>query len=99
MKDQILNLADDLFLEDNSPKRNAFVLEFESAVELMRENDWDQFYAFADIIMQKYSQGTWFPTSVVMWKQFPMRERVQERYSYEREKLGWYVETSSSGMC
>jgi len=55
MKDEILNLADDLFLEDNSPKRNAFVLEFESAVELMRENDWDQFYAFADIIMQKYN--------------------------------------------
>ena len=55
-RDHILrHRAVDLFLEDNSPKRNAFVLEFESGVELMRENDWDQFYAFADIIMQKYS--------------------------------------------
>ena len=55
MKHQIVNLADDLFLEDNSGKRKAFIKEFESALELMREGDWDQFYAFADIIMQKYS--------------------------------------------
>ena len=55
MKDEILNLADDLFLEDNSNKREAFIKEFESAVALMREDDFDQFYAFADIIMQKYS--------------------------------------------
>jgi hypothetical protein len=55
MKEEILNLADDLFLEDNSPKREAFIKEFESATVLMREGDWDQFYAFADIIMQKYS--------------------------------------------
>jgi len=55
MKKEILNLADDLFLEDNSPKREAFILEFKSAVALMRENDFDQFYAFADIIMQKYN--------------------------------------------
>ena len=52
---EILNLADDIQLEDNSPKRKAFISEFESALVLMREDDWDQFYAFADIIMQKYS--------------------------------------------
>jgi hypothetical protein len=55
MKNEILNLADDLFLKDNSTKREAFIKEFESAVALMREDDFDQFYAFADIIMQKYS--------------------------------------------
>lgn len=55
MKEQILHLADDIFLKDNSPKREAFIKEFESAIALMRENDFDQFYAFADIIMQKYS--------------------------------------------
>jgi hypothetical protein len=54
MKKEILNLADDLFLVDGSAKRNAFILEFQSAVALMREDDFDQFYAFADIIMQKY---------------------------------------------
>ena len=55
MKDEILNLADDLFLEDESAKREAFIKEFESAVALMREDDFNQFYAFADIIMQKYN--------------------------------------------
>jgi hypothetical protein len=55
MKDEILNLADDLFLEDESTKREAFIKEFESAVALMREDDFDQFYAFADVMMQKYS--------------------------------------------
>jgi len=54
MKEEILNLADDCGLIDDSAKRNAFILEFESAVVLMREDDFDQFYAFADIIMQKY---------------------------------------------
>ena len=55
MKKEILNLADDIFLADNSNKREAFIKEFESAVVVMRENDFDQFYAYADIIMQKYS--------------------------------------------
>ena len=55
MKEEILNLADDLFLEDNSIEREAFINEFEEAVALMREDDFDQFYAYADIIMQKYS--------------------------------------------
>jgi hypothetical protein len=55
MKEEILNLADDLFLEDELDEREAFIKEFESAVALMREDDFDQFYAFADIIMQKYS--------------------------------------------
>ena len=58
MKKEILNLADDLFLVDGSPKRNAFILEFQSAVALMREDDFDQFYAFADIIMQKYDRSS-----------------------------------------
>ena len=53
MKKEIKNLADDLFLTGN--KRKAFIKEFESAVVLMRENDFEQFYAFADIIMQKYN--------------------------------------------
>ena len=53
MKKEIKNLADDLFLTGN--KREAFILEFQSAVALMREDDFDQFYAFADIIMQRYN--------------------------------------------
>ena len=52
---EIENLADDCQLDDNTSKRESFVLEFKSAVALMREDDFDQFYAFADIIMQKYS--------------------------------------------
>lgn len=55
MFEEIENLADDCELEDNSSKREAFILEFKSAVALIREDDFDQFYAFADIIMQKYS--------------------------------------------
>jgi hypothetical protein len=55
MFEQIENLADDCQLDDNTSKREAFVLEFKSAVALMREGDFDQFYAFADIIMQKYN--------------------------------------------
>ena len=58
MTKEILNLADDLFLVDGSAKRNAFILEFQSAVALMREDDFDQFYAFADIIMQKYDRSS-----------------------------------------
>jgi hypothetical protein len=54
MKNEIRNLADDLGLEDDTLERDAFIKEFEEAVDLMRENDWDQFYAFAYIIMQKY---------------------------------------------
>ena len=52
MKKQIKHLADDLFLRGN--KRKAFITEMESCVALMREDDFDQFYAVADIIMQKY---------------------------------------------
>ena len=55
MYEQIENLADDCQLEDNTSKREAFVLEFKSAVALMREDDYDQFWNFADIIMQKYN--------------------------------------------
>ena len=47
--------ADDIELEDDSPKRDAFILEFQSAVKLMRRNDWNQFYSFADVIMQRYN--------------------------------------------
>jgi hypothetical protein len=53
--EEIINLADDLGLGDDTPKRDAFILEFQSAVALMREDDFDQFYAFADIIMQRYN--------------------------------------------
>ena len=52
MKNEILNLADDLELKGT--KRKAFILEMESAVVLMREGDFDQFYSVADVIMQKY---------------------------------------------
>ncbi len=55
MFEEIINLADDLELGDDTPKRDAFILEFQSAVALMREDDFDQFYAFADIIMQRYN--------------------------------------------
>ena len=55
MFEQIEHLADDIELVDNSSKREAFVLEFRSAVALMREDDFDQFYSFADIIMQRYN--------------------------------------------
>ena len=52
MKNEIRNLADDLELK--GAKRKAFISEMESAVALMREDDFDQFYAVADVIMQKY---------------------------------------------
>ena len=52
--EEILNLADDIELGDDTPERDAFISEFQSAVKLMREDDFDQFYAFADIIMQRY---------------------------------------------
>ena len=54
MFEQIEHLADDIELVDNTPKREAFILEFKSAVVLMREDDDEQFWNFADIIMQKY---------------------------------------------
>lgn len=53
MKKEILNLADDLFLKGN--KRKAFIIEMMSSMVLMREDDYDQFYAIADIMMQKYA--------------------------------------------
>ena len=52
--EEILNLADDIALGDDTPERDAFISEFQSAVKLMREDDFEQFYAFADIIMQRY---------------------------------------------
>ena len=53
MKKEIINLADDLFLK--GAKRKAFIAEMTSAVVLMREDDYDQFYAVADVVMQKHS--------------------------------------------
>jgi hypothetical protein len=53
MKNEIRNLADDLELKGT--KRKAFISEMESSVALMREDDFDQFYAVADVVMQKYS--------------------------------------------
>lgn len=55
MINEIKNLADDIALKGN--KRKAFINEMKLAVSLMRKNDYDQFYAVADIIMQKYSQS------------------------------------------
>ena len=53
MKQEIKNLADDLDLK--GAKRKAFVSEMESAVALMRKDDFDQFYSVADVVMQKYN--------------------------------------------
>jgi hypothetical protein len=53
MKKEILNLADDLSLKGS--KRKAFIAEMISSLILMRENDYNQFYAVADVIMQKYN--------------------------------------------
>jgi hypothetical protein len=53
MNKEIRNLADDIELKGD--KRKAFIAEMNSAVALMRENDYDQFYAVADVVMQKYS--------------------------------------------
>ena len=36
-------------------KRKAFILEMHSMTQLIRKNDWDQFYNIADVVMQKYS--------------------------------------------
>lgn len=52
MTNKILNLADDIELEGS--KREVFITEMESMIELMRENDFDQFYSVADVIMQKH---------------------------------------------
>ena len=53
MKQEIKNLADDLELKGD--KRKAFIAEMNSHVVLMREDDFDQFYNVADVVMQKYS--------------------------------------------
>ena len=53
MKQEILNLADDIELEGN--KREAFISEMKSAIALICENDYDQFYTIADTVMQKYN--------------------------------------------
>lgn len=53
MKKQIIHLADDLFLKGT--KRKAFIAEMTSLVVLIREDDYDQFYNIADVIMQKYN--------------------------------------------
>ena len=53
MNQEILNLADDLELSGD--RRKAFIAEMELAVKLMRKNDFDQFYAVADVVMQRYS--------------------------------------------
>lgn len=49
---EIKNLADDAEL--TGVKRKAFILEMKSSVALMRKGDFDQFYAVADVVMQKY---------------------------------------------
>lgn len=53
MKNEIKNLADDLELK--GARRKAFIAEMTSATALMRTDDFDQFYAVADVIMQKYN--------------------------------------------
>jgi hypothetical protein len=53
MNKEIKNLADDLELKGD--KRKAFTAEMKLLVVLMREDDFDQFYAVADVVMQKYS--------------------------------------------
>jgi hypothetical protein len=53
MKKAIKELAEDHELVGNV--RRAFIVEMKLLVSLMRKNDWDQFYAVADVIIQKYS--------------------------------------------
>jgi hypothetical protein len=53
VKEQINHLADDIFLAGD--KRKAFILEMHSMTQLMRKDDWNQFYNIADVVMQKYS--------------------------------------------
>jgi hypothetical protein len=53
MNQEIVNLADDLELDDD--KRKAFITEMELAATLIHKDDFDQFYAVADVVMQKYS--------------------------------------------
>ena len=52
MKNKIINLADDIELEDD--RRKMFIEEMNSIIPLIREDDYDQFYAIADVIMQKH---------------------------------------------
>jgi hypothetical protein len=52
MKKEILNLADDLDLKGT--KRKAFIDEMVVAIGSIGKNNYDQFYAVADTIMQKY---------------------------------------------
>ena len=53
MDKEIKNLADDLEL--NGDKRKAFIVEMKSVLPLIRKGDFDQFYAVADVIMQKHN--------------------------------------------
>lgn len=52
--EEILNLADDIQLGDDTPERDAFISEFQNAVLSMKEGDWKKFYKFADDIMVRY---------------------------------------------
>jgi hypothetical protein len=52
MKKEIKQLANDLELVGNV--RRAFIAKMKASTTLMCKNDWNQFYAVADIIMQKY---------------------------------------------
>jgi hypothetical protein len=52
--EEILNLADDIELGDDTPQRDAFISEFQNAVSSMKEGDWKKFYKFADDIMVRY---------------------------------------------
>lgn len=52
--EEILNLADDIQLGDDTPERDAFISQFQDALLSMKEGDWKEFYKFANDIMQRY---------------------------------------------
>jgi len=52
MKNEIKNLAEDLEL--TGVDLNNFIDEMENQIKMLKEDDFDQFYDVADVIMQKY---------------------------------------------
>ncbi len=53
MKQEIKNLADDLELKGD--RRKEFVAEMMNEIAVISDNDYDRFYAIANVVMQKFS--------------------------------------------
>jgi len=52
MKNEIKNLAEDLEL--TGVVLSNFIDEMDNKIKMLKEDDFDQFYDVADVIMQKY---------------------------------------------